>query len=36
MRNLIGVISTVANLEMAVKSCLQIKQQQVGGIFFVH
>ena len=33
MPNLIGVISIVANLEMTVKSSVQIKQQHMGGIF---
>ena len=33
MPNLIGVISIVANLEMTVKSCVQIKQQRIGGVF---
>ena len=35
MPYLIGVISIVANLEMTVKSCVQIKQQHIGGIFFL-
>ena len=34
MPYLIAVISIVANLEMKVKSCVQIKQQHIGGIFF--
>ena len=35
MPNLIGLISIVANLEMTVKSCVQLKQQHIGGIFFL-
>ena len=35
MPNLTGVISIVANLEMTVKTSVQIKEQHIGGIFFL-